>query len=354
MTAPATSAVAQKEERNDSFRSFEDIKQTRPDGSVFWSARDLMKKMGYAAWREFKVPIERAMKAAENQKIDLNSQFGVSPNLVKRAQGGGNASGDYHLSRFAAYLVAMNGDPNKSEVAEAQAYFAVQTHFAESVQNGKISVGAAPTASAEIGTKYDLTLEEFRRVVSPEDVNSPVAAALAAALQNLSYVMCTPLIHNDKEMTKAISAPLPSPSDGNGESHQVDVPGVAKPKTGVASKSKSGAIPEELPPFVSQAGREVKHAYRERNIPISEEAEVPLVYAEFAKAVGLEHCGRCGQALSNRMGFIARREGRHWGRRADQSLYPFDFWLESWVVLADHLSRLHADHARNHEAGSHA
>lgn len=40
---------------------------------------------------------------------------------------------DFHLTRFAAYLVAMNGDPNKSEVAAAQAYFAIRTREAEVV-----------------------------------------------------------------------------------------------------------------------------------------------------------------------------------------------------------------------------
>ncbi|ORL11619.1 phage antirepressor KilAC domain-containing protein [Prescottella equi] len=38
---------------------------------------------------------------------------------------------DYELSRFAAYLVAMNGDPNKPEVAAAQSYFAIRTREAE-------------------------------------------------------------------------------------------------------------------------------------------------------------------------------------------------------------------------------
>ncbi|WP_087485522.1 phage antirepressor KilAC domain-containing protein [Brachybacterium massiliense] len=115
---------------------FDAIKRTRPDGAEFWSARDLMPLLGYSAWRNFEVPLERARKSAEAQGHVVAEHFAGS----RKVASSGPSMADFQLSRFAAYLVAMNGDPNKSEVAAAQAYFAIRTREAEVAEPAPVAL----------------------------------------------------------------------------------------------------------------------------------------------------------------------------------------------------------------------
>lgn len=88
------------------------IARTDAEGNAFWSARDLMPLMGYTTWQKFNVPLNRAEQSAKN--VGMNCSFN---HLVKRTEReiGGSVRRDIHLDRMAAYLVAMNGDPNKPD-----------------------------------------------------------------------------------------------------------------------------------------------------------------------------------------------------------------------------------------------
>ncbi|PIB80527.1 phage antirepressor KilAC domain-containing protein [Mycobacterium celatum] len=105
---------------------FDRIRRVRPDGFEYWSARDLMPLLGYEKWERFADAVERAVvsMAAQGHDVDANVSRLREP-IAKTTRE------DFHLSRFAAYLVAMNGDPRKTEVAAAQAYFAIRTREAE-------------------------------------------------------------------------------------------------------------------------------------------------------------------------------------------------------------------------------
>lgn len=111
---------------------FDTIKRTRDDGTEYWSARQLMPLLGYGGdWRNFTAAIDRAKLTATNQGMDTSDQFVDATELVKRPQGGTQPRHNVTLSRYAAYLVAMNGDPRKPEIAAAQSYFAIRTRQAE-------------------------------------------------------------------------------------------------------------------------------------------------------------------------------------------------------------------------------
>lgn len=107
---------------------FDSIRHVTPEGREYWSARALMPLVGYGAdWRNFVNAIERARIACSNSGTDPVLNF-VGANKVAAS---GPAAADFHLSRYACYLVALNGDPRKPEIAAAQTYFVIKTREAE-------------------------------------------------------------------------------------------------------------------------------------------------------------------------------------------------------------------------------
>lgn len=90
--------------------SFEDL--GRPNGITHWTEETLMEALGYQTKDSFNKAVLKAKQACLTLGWETEDHF-------SRAEDGTRL-----MTRFACYLVAMNGDTKKPEVAAAQAYFA--------------------------------------------------------------------------------------------------------------------------------------------------------------------------------------------------------------------------------------
>lgn len=112
-------------------KDFESIKKMDEYGYEFWEARELMVLMGYIKWQKFQEAINRAQAKCVATSQSITDHFVGTGKMVKISSKTTRKIIDYHLSRFACYLIAQNGDPRKPEIAFAQTYFAVQTRKQE-------------------------------------------------------------------------------------------------------------------------------------------------------------------------------------------------------------------------------
>ena len=115
--------------------TFESIKHYTEDGEEFWYARELSKVLQYSDWRNFQNAIFKAMEACQNSGNDIGNHFGEATNMIKIGKNAMRKVKDYILSRYACYLIVMNGDTQKEVIAIGQTYFAVKTRQQELVEN---------------------------------------------------------------------------------------------------------------------------------------------------------------------------------------------------------------------------
>ena len=123
--------MAKKEIVTYSQQTFENIKRTDENGTEFWYARELQKALEYTEYGKFLPVIEKAIEACRKTGFDEGNHFAHVSEMVRIGSGAERKMDSYKLSRYACYLIVMNGDPRKEVIALGQTYFAVKTRQKE-------------------------------------------------------------------------------------------------------------------------------------------------------------------------------------------------------------------------------
>lgn len=183
--------------------TFDSLKRIE-GGKEVWSARELMPRLGYEKWQKFENTIRRAEISCENAGQNTDDHF--LPEPVKNIRG--RPSLNWMLSRFGCYLVAMNGDPRKPEIAAAQSYFAVQTRRMELADANRANSDIAaiiPQMAAAIGEAIGKQVAESLR--SLERTVDRLTTANASIVESVANSK-TPLGMKRDAVIAAVLSPI--------------------------------------------------------------------------------------------------------------------------------------------------
>ena len=87
--------------------------------------------LDYTKWENFEKVIAKAKTSCQSSDQSVEDHFPDIGKMINLGKGASRKVTDYKLSRYACYLIAQNGNPEKQAIALAQTYFAVQTRKQE-------------------------------------------------------------------------------------------------------------------------------------------------------------------------------------------------------------------------------
>ena len=114
--------------------TFESFANKMENWIEFWFARDLQKLLWYTKWDNFLNVILKAKISLETSNEDIENHFADIRKMVNLWLWSQREIDDIMLTRKACYLIAMNWDTSKEEIAFAQAYFVLQVRKSEIIE----------------------------------------------------------------------------------------------------------------------------------------------------------------------------------------------------------------------------
>ncbi len=114
--------------------TFESFTNKMDNWIEFWFARDLQQLLWYTEWRNFLNIVLKAKTSIEISNEDIKDHFVDINKMVNLWQWSQREIDDIMLTRKACYLIAMNWDTKKVEIAFAQQYFVLQVRKSELIE----------------------------------------------------------------------------------------------------------------------------------------------------------------------------------------------------------------------------
>lgn len=146
-------------------QTLDDIRHEDENGE-YWYARELYPLLGYKKWENFENAMRRAKESCERANSSVADHFPGVRKMINLAKGASREIEDFKLTRYACYLIAINGDTTKQEIAFAQAYFVIQTRKMEVLQEKVEEI-----ERLDLREKNVLTEKEFQKTLYEHGVD---------------------------------------------------------------------------------------------------------------------------------------------------------------------------------------